>query len=63
MPRATDPRPLTKLEARRIWLQAQRLDTSEPFGAGPQAVAAAVDHLGYVPVSYTHLTLPTKRIV
>ena len=50
MPRATEPRPLTKAEARRIWLRAQRLDTSEPFGAGPQAVAAAVDHLGYVQI-------------
>src|SRR6185436_20212018 len=50
MPRATDPRPLTKAEARRIWLRAQRLDTSEPFGEGPQAVAVAVDHLGYVQI-------------
>src|SRR3954452_13909971 len=50
MPRATEPRSLTKAEARRIWLRAQRLDTSEPFGAGPQAVAAAVDHLGYVQI-------------
>src|SRR5437879_4441453 len=50
MPRATEPRPLTKTEARRIWLQAQRLDTIEPFGAGPQAVAAAVEHLGYVQI-------------
>ena len=41
---------MTKAEARRIWLRAQRLDTSEPFGAGPQAVAAAVDHLGYVQI-------------
>ena len=55
MPRATDPRPLTKLEARRIWLRAQRLDTSEPFGAGPQAVAAAVDHLGYVQIDTIHV--------
>src|SRR5215510_11656190 len=50
MPRATEPRPLTKTEGRRIWLRAQRLDTSEPFGTGPQAVAAAVDHLGYVQI-------------
>ena len=50
MPRATEPRPLTKAEARRIWLRAQRLDTPEPFGDGPQAVAAAVDHLGYVQI-------------
>src|SRR5829696_1308824 len=50
MPRATEPRSLTKTEARRIWLCAQRLDTSAPFGEGPQAVAAAVDHLGYVQI-------------
>jgi uncharacterized protein YcaQ len=50
MPRATEPLPLTKAEARRIWLHAQRLDTPEPFGAGPGAVAAAVEHLGYVQI-------------
>jgi uncharacterized protein len=42
--------PLTKAEARRIWLRGQRLDHSEPFGEGPQAVAAAVEHLGYVQI-------------
>jgi uncharacterized protein len=42
--------PLTKLEARRIWLRAQRLDTEAPFGAGPEAVADAVAHLGYVQI-------------
>lgn len=50
MPRAIEPRPLTKAEGRRIWLRAQRLDTSVPFGAGPQATAAAVEHLGYVQI-------------
>ncbi len=50
MPRANDPRPLTKAEARRIWLRAQRLDTSVPFGEGPAATAAAVEHLGYVQI-------------
>ncbi len=55
MPRATEPRPMTKTEARRIWLQAQRLDASEPFGAGPQAVAAAVAHLGYVQIDTIHV--------
>jgi len=50
MPRATKPHPLTKSEARRIWLRAQRLDTPVPFGEGPQAIAAAVDHLGYVQI-------------
>ena len=55
MPRATEPRPLTKTEARLLWLRAQRLDTSEPFGAGPQAVASAVDHLGYVQIDTIHV--------
>src|SRR6266850_2586041 len=50
MPRANDPHPLTKDEARRIWLRAQRLDSSAPFGEGPVATAAAVDHLGYVQI-------------
>jgi hypothetical protein len=50
MPRATEHRALTKSEGRRIWLHAQRLDCSEPFGAGAGAVAAAVDHLGYVQI-------------
>jgi uncharacterized protein YcaQ len=50
MPRKTDPHPLSKACARRIWLRAQRLDTSVPFGDGPQATAAAVEHLGYVQI-------------
>lgn len=50
MPSATKPHPLTKSEARRIWLRAQRLDTPDPFGEGPQATAAAVEHLGYVQI-------------
>jgi uncharacterized protein YcaQ len=50
MPRKTDPHPLTRKEARRIWLRAQRLDTPAPFGEGPGATAAAVEHLGYVQI-------------
>jgi uncharacterized protein YcaQ len=42
--------PLTKAEARHIWLRGQRLDASAPFGDGPQATAAAVEHLGYVQI-------------
>ena len=45
--------PLTKISAaqgRRIWLHAQRLDTSEPFGSGPAATPAAVAHLGYLQI-------------
>src|ERR1700687_3177472 len=47
---AKKPLSLTKAAARRIWLRAQRLDTSAPFGAGPAATAAAVEHLGYVQI-------------
>jgi uncharacterized protein len=42
--------PLTKAQARQIWLRAQRLDTRAPFGDGPLATAAAVEHLGYVQI-------------
>lgn len=37
-------------DARRLWLRAQRLDEKTPFGAGSQAVAAAIAHLGYVQI-------------
>lgn len=37
-------------DARRIWLRAQRLDTREPFGRGPEATRLAVEHLGYVQI-------------
>jgi hypothetical protein len=50
MSRAIRSHPLTKVQARRIWLRAQRLDTQAPFGEGPQATAAAVGHLGYVQI-------------
>jgi uncharacterized protein YcaQ len=50
MPPARKTHPLTKAEARQIWLRAQRLDTPSPFGEGPQATAAAVAHLGYVQI-------------
>ena len=41
---------LDKARARRIWLRAQRLDDVEPFGSGPTATQAAVEHLGYVQI-------------
>jgi uncharacterized protein len=50
MPRAAKFHPLSKTDARRIWLRAQRLDMAAPFGAGPAATAAAVEHLGYVQI-------------
>ena len=50
MPRRNDPLPLTQRQARRIWLRAQRLDAVAPFGEGPSATKAAVEHLGYVQI-------------
>lgn len=41
---------LSAAQARRIWLNAQRLDVAEPFGAGAEATKAAVEHLGYVQI-------------
>jgi uncharacterized protein len=45
-----NPLQLTSVQARRIWLHAQRLDTAEPFGSGPNATPAAVAHLGYLQI-------------
>jgi len=51
MPRpVTQSVSLTKAQARQLWLRAQRLDTAAPFGEGPEATAAAVEHLGYVQI-------------
>jgi uncharacterized protein len=51
MPRTPqDPIPLPTSRARHVWLNAQRLDTAAPFGDGPQATRAAVEHLGYVQI-------------
>ena len=44
------PLTLTKAAARQIWLAAQRLDTSAPFGGGPEATRVAIEHLGYVQI-------------
>jgi uncharacterized protein YcaQ len=51
MPRkARKPFALTRSHARRLWLRAQRLDEHAPFGDGPGATRAAVEHLGYVQI-------------
>jgi uncharacterized protein YcaQ len=50
MSRANKLHPLTKAQARNIWLHAQRLDIPMPFGEGPAATAQAVEHLGYVQI-------------
>ena len=44
------PVEITPARARAIWIDAQRLNVAEPFGAGPHAVAQAVAHLGYVQI-------------
>jgi uncharacterized protein len=46
------PRPaaLSRVAARRIWLRAQRLDETAPFGSGLAATQAAIEHLGYVQI-------------
>jgi uncharacterized protein YcaQ len=44
------PTALSTSRARRIWLHAQRLDQAAPFGDGPEATRAAVEHLGYVQI-------------
>ena len=44
------PIQLTRAQARRIWLHAQRLDSSEPFGSGPEATPATIAHLGYLQI-------------
>jgi uncharacterized protein len=42
-------------DARRTWLRAQKLDQAAPFGEGPQATRAAVEHLGYVQIDTIHV--------
>src|SRR5215813_9551945 len=44
------PPTLSKSQARRLWLRAQRLDAAAPFGGGHEATRAAVEHLGYVQI-------------
>lgn len=52
---ARAPLALTPPDARRLALRAQRLDAEAPFGAGPEAVRAAVEHLGYVQIDTIHV--------
>ena len=50
MSSAKTPHFLSNVEARAIWLRAQRLEQVAPFGAGAQAVTDAIAHLGYVQI-------------
>src|SRR5436190_4522164 len=52
---AAKPVLLMTAQARRIWLNAQRLDEIAPFGGGPTATPAAVAHLGYVQIDTIHV--------
>ena len=52
---AKEPHPLSKADARRAWLRAQRLDADRPFGDGPEATRLAVEHLGYVQIDTIHV--------
>jgi len=55
MSRADTPVVLTNAAARAIWLRSQRLDSDAPFGEGAAAVAAAIEHLGYVQIDTIHV--------
>jgi hypothetical protein len=44
------PITLTPAQARAIWMRAQHLDETEPFGSGPRAAQAAIEQLGYVQI-------------
>jgi len=46
---------LTRVQAKRLWLHAQRLDETAPFGDGPDATGSAVAHLGYVQIDSIHV--------
>src|SRR6516165_923661 len=48
--RKMSPISISRADARRIWLHAQRLDEREPFGAVQGAVQTAIEHLGYVQI-------------
>src|SRR6185295_11380749 len=50
MARASLPAEIDNRRARHIWLDAQRLTEPAPFGSGPDATRAAVEHLGYVQI-------------
>jgi uncharacterized protein YcaQ len=49
-PASRKPIAISKAQARRIWLRAQRLDEDAPFGSDQRATQAAIEHLGYVQI-------------
>jgi uncharacterized protein YcaQ len=48
--RSATPVSLTRLQAKRLWIHAQGLDTPAPFGNGADATRLAIEHLGYVQI-------------
>lgn len=44
------PIKISKEQARKLWIHAQKLDVQSPFGSGPKATAKAIEHLGYVQI-------------
>jgi uncharacterized protein len=48
--RHNSPIVLSAADGRHLWLAAQRLDARAPFDSGPEAVEAAIRHLGYVQI-------------
>ncbi|WP_111430104.1 winged helix-turn-helix domain-containing protein [Rhodobacteraceae bacterium DSL-40] len=55
MARHTAPLEIGIARARGLWLHAQRLDAPAPFGTGPEATRAAIEHLGYVQIDTIHV--------
>ncbi len=47
---APAPVEISPERARALWIDAQRLNVPDPFGAGPEAVRRTVTHLGYVQI-------------
>lgn len=41
---------ISQQQAKDIWIRAQKLNEVSPFGKGAKAVAAAIQHLGYVQI-------------
>ncbi len=54
-PASQTPILLNQIRARHMWLRAQRLDVTAPFGDGPAATLAAIAHLGYVQIDTIHV--------
>src|ERR1700735_4760601 len=54
-PMSSVPVILSKAQARRVWLHAQRLDVEGPFWEGARATPAAIAHLGYVQIDTIHV--------